>query len=184
MEPITLTVLGIFALGGWAVKKIADNEKEKREEETKHKKLKAKTEIETAKIKVAEEANKKLMETENKKIQEKHSKEVSLEQKIKDLENAKNRANDSSLSESERSSWRNRVITLEEEISRDKNSISQIDKELEAIRKERKKNNDIISSVSSSVLNEGFQLQDFLNIKTVAVVVGGVVIYKLLKDDK
>ncbi len=179
MEPITIGI--VCSLLGWGIKKITDW----RKEGTKREKIKAKSDIEIAKIKAAQDNIKKAKKEQNDWKEKYEAQEKANEQIKKDLESAKNKANDSSLSEEERATWRRKAADLEDQYSQgSRKSQSYLDKIAE-LTEIIKKNEDILASVKSSNLNEGYELQDFLNMETAMIVIALYIGYQLLlKDDR
>jgi len=179
MEPVTIIVGSI--LFGWITKKIVDYKKEN----TKQKKLKAKSQIDLAKIQAAQKDNEKAQKEQDewkKKYEELEEKEKQAEKKIKELEG---RINNPNLSPEERNKLVLQIAALQDELRGIRDEKKGVLSKIKDLGTRIAKNNSIISSVDSSNLNEGYQLQDFLNLETAMIVVALYIAYQLLlKDDR
>ena len=184
VEPVSTTIVvvkGICwicgALGiGYCAKKAHDayskGQKTKREKLA----LKGKS------IEEAREENKKT-QTEIDDWKKKHDEN---EEKMKDLEkkieDAKSKAIDPSLTEEERSMWKNRVTQYEDEINRLRNNNGSILNTIKGLGDKMKLNSKIISGTLSN-LNDNHWIWEFLTLENIMIMGACYALFKILKDD-
>jgi predicted nucleic acid-binding Zn-ribbon protein len=99
------------------------------------------------------------------------------------LENARNKANDPSLSEEERAQWRRKAVALEQQLSEGKGESKSISDHLKRLTERIKNNNKTISGIGTNT-DEKHWIWDLFTLENIMIGVAMYVGYKLLKDDK
>jgi len=126
------------------------------------------------------EAAKKESDEWKKKYDENEGKIKDLEKKIED---AKKNANDLTLPEDERTTWKIRVAQYEDEIKNLRKNNTSILEKIKGIGKRMKDNNDIISGTASN-LDEKHWISELFTLENIMIGIGCYMVYKMLKDDK
>ena len=99
-----------------------------------------------------------------------------------ELEQARNKANDPSLSEEERAKWRRKIVVLEEQLANVNSNKKSILDKLKQLTERIKNNGKIISGVGLNT-DEKHWIWDLVTLENILVVAGIYVAYKILKDD-
>ena len=105
------------------------------------------------------------------------------EQTKKDLENAKNKANDSSLSEEERKSWRLKVVELEEKLSRDETEDKKLVQRIGELQGQISNNNKTISSVSSGSYGKDKGIWEYITLENILIAFAIYALWQIIRND-
>ncbi|RHZ37046.1 hypothetical protein [endosymbiont GvMRE of Glomus versiforme] len=156
------------------------------QEETKTKNQAKDLEIRGQTIETLKKDNEKL-HTEINELKNKHEELDSEEkQKEKELEHAKNKANDSSLSEEERTKWRRKVVVLEEELGNIRNEKKEIADKIKDLNNRIKDNNKNITSVGKGS-DDGDKkgIMAFLTLENILICLAIYAVWQIaIKDDR
>lgn len=185
VEPVTTTALVVkgvcwlcttFGIG-YCAKKAHDAY-------SKHsKRQKEKLELKGKSLEEAREDNKRTRE-EEKKLQEELEKQNEENEKLeKELEQARNKANDPTLSEEERSKWRRKIVVLEEQLANGKNNSKGILDTLKKLTERIKNNNKIISGVGLNT-DDKHWIWDFLTLENVLIMLAIYALWQIARDEK
>ena len=101
----------------------------------------------------------------------------------KDLENAKNKANDSSLSEEERKSWRLKVVELEEKLSQDEAEDKKLLNQISELQSQISNNNKTISSVGSGSYDKKQGIWEFITLENILLAFAIYALWQIIKED-
>ena len=100
----------------------------------------------------------------------------------KELEQARNKVNDPTLSEEERAQWRRKIVVLEEQLADGKSNKKSISDKLKQLTERIKNNGKIISGVGLNT-DEKHWVWELVTLENILVVAGIYVAYKILKDN-
>jgi len=184
VEPVSTTVVVVkgfcwlcTTLGiGYCAKKAHDAYSKHSQRQKERLALKGKS------LEEAREDNKKAREEEKKARDELEEQERKNKELENDLEQARNKANDPSLSEEERAKWRRKIVVLEEQLAEGKSNKKSILDKLKQLTERIKNNGKIISGVGLNT-DEKHWIWDLVTLENILVVAGIYVAYKILKDD-
>ena len=101
----------------------------------------------------------------------------------KDLENAKNKANDPNLNDEDRRQWRLKVVELEEQLNRDETEDRKIVEKINELQSQISNNNKTISSVSSGSYDKKQGIWEFITLENILIAFAIYALWQIIKSD-
>ncbi|RHZ36039.1 hypothetical protein [endosymbiont GvMRE of Glomus versiforme] len=156
------------------------------QEETKTKNQAKDLEIRGQTIETLKKDNEKA-HTEINELKNRHEQQEKInKQKEKELEEARNKANDPNLSEEDRTYWRNRVVVLEGELNQGKDKSKNLLNEIKDLEDRIKDNNKNITSVGSGSNGKDKKgIMAFLTLENILICLAIYAVWQIaIKDDR